>query len=178
VVLQTTIRRHALRTQPSSQRRPSPGQPRLHRPDRHWFASDFVSDIRVLIAPHPVGSSGPEQEGGDDPTRSPTRSSRTPSQGVPQPNREVRAVAAAGDRGTEPERGGRAVRDRPVDGDADPPGGQAGRAGGAGGLQAGGAAGPRGRRAGRGPGGDTAAGRGGQGAGDRADAAAGKSRWG
>src|SRR4030095_9499741 len=75
-----------------------------------WFASDFVSDLRGLITPHPVGPPGPEQEGEDDPTRSPTRSSRTPSQAVPQPNREVRAVAAAGDWGTEPERGRRAVR--------------------------------------------------------------------
>jgi hypothetical protein len=39
--------------------------------------------LRVLITPHPVGSCGPEQEGGDDPTRSPTRSSRTPSQALP-----------------------------------------------------------------------------------------------
>jgi transposase len=29
---------------------------------RVWFASDFVSDFRVVIRPHPVGSSGPEQE--------------------------------------------------------------------------------------------------------------------
>jgi transposase len=28
---------------------------------RSWFASDFVSDIRVLITPHPVGPSAPSR---------------------------------------------------------------------------------------------------------------------
>src|SRR5512133_833423 len=95
-------------------------------PSPNCLASDFVSDIRVVITPHPVGSSGLEREGGDDPTGLRTRPSWAPRQAVPEPEPEVRAVVAAGDRRAEPERGGRALWDRPVDGHARPSGRQAG----------------------------------------------------
>ena len=97
-----------------------------HRGGRPCLASDFVSDIRVVITPHPVGSSGLEQEGGDDPAGLRARPSWAPRQAVPEPEPEVRAVAAAGDRRAEPGRGGRALRDRPVDGRAHPSGRQQG----------------------------------------------------
>src|SRR6266545_7115807 len=99
---------------------------KTHQARRICLASDFVSDIRVVITPHPVGSSGLEQEGGDDPAGLRARPSWAPRQAVPEPEPEVRAVAAAGDRRAEPGRGGRALRDRPVDGRAHPSGRQQG----------------------------------------------------
>jgi transposase len=92
----------------------------------HCLASGFVSDIGVLIRPHPVGSSGLEQEGGDDPAGLRTRSSGAAGQAVAEPEPEVRAVVAAGDRRAEPERGGRALGDRPLHGHAHPAGRRAG----------------------------------------------------
>src|SRR5438093_1935541 len=89
---------------------------------RWWSASDFVSDVWVVIRPHPVGSSGPEQEGGDDPAGPWTRPSWASGQAVLEPKPELRAVVAAGDRRAEPGRGGRAVRRGPRHGHADPPG--------------------------------------------------------